>query len=46
MDFVGFLAMEDSDDVEGIRLVTKADAIGTHAGTKLDRLSLKAQGAR
>ena len=33
--------MQDSDDVEGIRLVSKADAIGTHAETKLVRLSLE-----
>ena len=34
--------MEDSNDVECIPLVSKADAIGTHPETKLARPSLKA----
>ena len=39
---VSFLAMEDSDDMDGIRLLGKADAMVTHAQAKLDRLSLQA----
>ena len=38
---VSFLAMEDPDDMEGIRFFGKADAIDTHAEAKLDRLSLQ-----
>ena len=38
---VSFLAMEDPDDMDGIRLLGKADAIVTHAQAKLDRLSLE-----
>jgi len=39
---VGFLAMEDSDDVDGIRLLSKADGIGAHAEAKLGPPALKA----